>query len=101
MVEAIVEAVNVEKIVLFGSRARGTASSESDVDLLIVVSEINGHSRWQQLSKARHALLSYLIAIDLVLYGKDELTRFTKLRGHVVTTALTEGRVLYERQRER
>ncbi|MEN8447784.1 MAG: nucleotidyltransferase domain-containing protein, partial [Cyanobacteria bacterium J06555_13] len=39
MTQAIVEAVAPEQVILFGSRARGTASADSDIDFLVIKSE--------------------------------------------------------------
>ena len=48
MVETIVQEVGPQRIYLFGSRARGTFTEDSDVDLLIVEGETFGQnrSRW-------------------------------------------------------
>ena len=98
MVADIVGAVHPEKIVLFGSRARGESNRDSDVDLLIVVRDFEAATRQQLLSKVRNGLFDYLVPIDLVLYAQGELSRFSEWKNHVVRTALDEGRVLYERQ---
>ena len=58
MVEIIVEQVNPERIMLFGSRARGEAGPDSDVDLLIVEPEPfgRGRSRRRELARIRRML---------------------------------------------
>ena len=55
MVQAIVREVDPERVYLFGSRARGEARQDSDVDLLIVVSEpfCPEHSRFQEINRVR------------------------------------------------
>jgi predicted nucleotidyltransferase len=42
LVEALSKRIHVERVILFGSRARGDASDASDVDLLIVSSDFGG-----------------------------------------------------------
>lgn len=94
----IVDAVHPERILLFGSHARQNATRDSDIDLLIVMSDFNQHKRSQVLSSARRALMDFLVPIDLLVYSREDLPSFAALRGHVANTALAEGRVLYERQ---
>ena len=48
MVRRIVEQFNPEKIILFGSYARGTAGKDSDVDLLVVM-PVSGSKRAKQV----------------------------------------------------
>ncbi len=94
----IAEAVHPERIVLFGSHARQNAARDSDIDLLIVMSSFDKHKRSQVLSSARRELMDFLVPIDLLVYSREEIQNFAVHRGHVVNTALAEGRVLYERQ---
>jgi len=56
MVQAIVREVDPERIYLFGSRARGDAREDSDIDLLIVESEPfgPGRSRFEELNRIHH-----------------------------------------------
>jgi len=44
MVQRIVAGFNPEKVILFGSYARGTAGTDSDVDLLVVM-RVRGSKR--------------------------------------------------------
>lgn len=79
----------VERVLVFGSRARGTARNESDVDIMIVSSAFEGKSL------ARRALLlsgawDLNLPADFVCYTPAE---FEHLRGRVslVSVALEEG----------
>ena len=45
IVRRLVQALDPDRIVLFGSRARGEASPESDIDLLIVKSSMEAKHR--------------------------------------------------------
>lgn len=99
MVQAIVQAVEPEQVILFGSQARGEAGSHSDVDLLIIQSEPFGphHSRIGEMTKIWHSLAKFGVPTDIVLYSRDEVNAWQGSRNHVTTRALQEGRVLYER----
>ncbi|NEQ31823.1 MAG: nucleotidyltransferase domain-containing protein [Leptolyngbya sp. SIO4C5] len=99
MAAAVVQAVEPEQVILFGSQARGEAGSHSDVDLLIIQSEPfgPGHSRIMEMTKVWRALAKFGVPTDIVLYSRDEVDIWRGSRNHVTTRALEEGRVLYER----
>lgn len=99
MVARIVEAVDPERIVLFGSAASGEAGPTSDVDLLIVDREPfgPGRSRRRQLRRIREALAGSGIAKDILLYSADEVERWRQSPNHVIARALQQGRVLFAR----
>jgi addiction module HigA family antidote len=99
IVERLVEAIDPQKIVLFGSAAAGEAGPRSDVDLLIIDDEPFGsrRSRRERLGRARRALSGLRIAKDILLYGPDELERWRDSPNHIIGRALRQGRVLYER----
>ncbi len=95
MVDLIVSRFDPERVVLFGSRARGTAREDSDVDLLVVMPD--GTDRRQAAVDILMLLGEMPVAKDIVVTTPDHIAR----RGHVIGTvlrpALREGRVLYER----
>jgi predicted nucleotidyltransferase len=95
MVRRIVARFHPEKIILFGSYARGTAGPDSDVDLLVVKSLL-GSKRQEQLDM-RIALHGIGLAKDIVVVTPEELEEYKDLVGTVIRPALREGRVLYER----
>ena len=95
MVERIVKAFNPVKIILFGSRARGDARPDSDVDLLVVLDEIENHHR--SAVAVRELLADLPIAKDIIVATPQEVGRQTQSVGSVLRPALTEGRVVHER----
>lgn len=99
MVQAVVQAVDPDQVILFGSQARGEAGPHSDVDLLIIQSEPFGpdHSRLVKMTKMWRSLAKFGVPTDIVLYSRDEVDAWQNSRNHVTTRALQEGRVLYER----
>ena len=99
MVRAIVEAVDPEQVILFGSRARGDAREESDVDLVVVESEPFGKTRSRRLEAVRlwRALSGFLVPKDILVYSRDEVALWRDSLNHVLAQALREGKVLYER----
>jgi predicted nucleotidyltransferase len=99
MVQAIVREVDPERIYLFGSRARGEARQDSDVDLLIVVSDPFGpeHSRFQEINRVYRALSSFRVPNDVLLYSSDEFAKWSQSLNHVVGRCSREGKLLYAR----
>src|SRR5271167_1218841 len=81
------------KIVVFGSRSRGDARPDSDLDLLIL--EDSELPRYQRSPRYYHALAGVFPAKDILVYTPDEVNEWRDVPNAFVTTALREGRVLY------
>jgi predicted nucleotidyltransferase len=83
-----------EKIVLFGSRARGDARPDSDLDLLVIAD-----SKEPRSARARPiygALSDILIPMDILVYSPQEVEEWRNVPQAFVTTALREGTIIYE-----
>lgn len=93
IVRRIRNAGNPQRIVLFGSRARGDAHPDSDLDLLIV--EETTLPRHRRSIPYLRALLGLFRAKDVVVYTPAEIAEWAGVPNAFVTTALREGRVLY------
>ncbi len=99
MVDTIIRVADPETVILFGSRARGNARADSDVDLLIVEREPFSpqRSRRQETARLYLALRKVAVSKDLLLYSRDEFERLKDSVHHIVGRAQREGRVLHER----
>jgi predicted nucleotidyltransferase len=97
MTRRLVQGFRPERIILFGSHARGTAGPDSDADLLVVM-PIAG-SRRSQAAEMERALAGVGRPKDLLLATPEEVERDRDLPGTLIRTALIEGVVLYERGR--
>ena len=95
MVERIVTRFSPEKIILFGSHARGGAGPDSDVDLLVVM-EVEGSLRRTAIEIDR-ALVDREVPLDLVVVTPETFERDRDQIGTIVRPAAREGTVLYER----
>ena len=100
MVRAIVDEVDPEQVILFGSRARGEASESSDIDLIVVEAEPFGpaRSRHRELVRLYHAIAAYPVAADVLVYSHEDVDYWRDSLNHVLARALREGKVLYERR---
>ena len=99
MVDTIVREASPEAIILFGSRARGDARPDSDIDLLIIETEPFSPQRSRRKEAARlyMALRGLAISKDILLYSRDEFEHWKNSINHVVGRALREGKVLHGR----
>ena len=99
MTAAIVEVADPERVILFGSRARGDADPDSDIDLVILEAEPFGPDRDRGAEETRlwRALAKFHVPKDILVYSLDEAERWRGSLNHVLARALREGRVLYER----
>ena len=96
MVNRIVEKFRPHRIILFGSRARGTADYHSDADLLVVMDD--GTDRRSAAIEMSSAVIDSPIAKDIIVTTPDEIARRGNLVGTVLRPALREGVTLYERE---
>lgn len=99
MVETIVREANPDAVILFGSRARGDARPDSDVDLLIIEREPFSpqRSRRQETARLYLALRKLAMPKDLLLYSHEEFEQLKDSPHHIVGRARREGKVLHER----
>ncbi len=90
----LVDGFHPEKIILFGSQARGTADNRSDVDLLVVC-EVPDGRRSLTLAMDR-SLWGLRLARDVVVLTPEEYERDRHISGTIARPVSLEGKVLYE-----
>lgn len=96
IVRRIVQAVDPDRIILFGSHAYGDPHAESDLDLLVIMP--SDRPRWQRPIPIYNALRGLLIPKDVVVYTPEEVEEWSEIPQAFVTTAIRKGRVLYEKK---
>ncbi len=99
MVAAIVDAADPEQVILFGSRARGDARTDSDYDLVVIEANPFGPDRDRHAEAVRllRALTGIEAAADILVYSRDEVEYWRDSLNNVLARALREGKLLYER----
>ena len=93
-IDRIVAKFHPDRVMLFGSRARGDMREDSDYDLLVVLPQIR--DKWSETVAVFRELGSLPISKDIVLATPEEVDRGGFL-GSVLRSALREGIVVYER----
>ena len=96
MVRRIVAQFDPDRVILFGSHARGEAGPDSDVDLLVVM-PVKGSKRAKQL-EIRSALHDVRVPKDIVVSRPEEFQWRKDTVGTIEHPAVHEGEVLYARQ---
>jgi predicted nucleotidyltransferase len=92
----IVANFNVEKIILFGSYANGTATKDSDIDLL-VVADID-MPPVERYCAVRKVLAGFPAGFDLVVKTPNEYQKWRRVVNHIVYFAEKYGKTIYERR---
>ena len=96
VVERLAHALGPERIVLFGSHARGLVHQNSDIDLLLIGRwDAGGIEHWQR--RAQMMAAGSLPRIDLVLCTPEDLENESGSRWFFLRSAVEQGRVLYAR----
>jgi predicted nucleotidyltransferase len=94
IVRRIVEVAAPERIILFGSAARGEMGSNSDIDLLVIKSR--ALDRWELTYEIRRNLRDVDYAFDIIVATPEDIERYGNSIGLVYRPALREGRVIYD-----
>ena len=96
IVRRVVEVARPERIVLFGSAARGEMTRHSDVDLLIVTETSDRH---RLTARIYGGLRGVAAAVDVVVVSPADVERYRHSHALVIKPALNEGRVVYDAAR--
>ena len=94
-VEILVAACQPRKIILFGSYARGSATHDSDFDILILEDSVE--NRLTELVRLRRLLSPLRIPVDLLVSSNENFEYWRETPGNVYFEAALEGKVLYEK----
>ena len=93
IIRRIVEVADPERIILFGSAARGDMNRHSDVDLLIVKEGENATDVAKRIYRNMHGAGA---AVDAIVVSPEYVERYKDSHALVIKPALREGKVIYE-----
>lgn len=92
IIRRIVQVAQPEKIILFGSAARGEMGPHSDVDLLVIKSGV--HRRRLAMQIYRN-MMGVGYAVDVIVVTPQDIERYGNCPALVIEPALREGRIVY------
>jgi len=93
IIHRIVEVAQPEKIILFGSAARGEMGPNSDVDMLVVKSgEYDASRLTGDIYMNMHGVGE---AVDVILVTPEQVERYRHTHCLVIAPALREGKEVY------
>jgi uncharacterized protein len=93
IVRRVVEVAQPEKIILFGSAARGEMGPDSDVDLLVIKG--GRFQRGRLVDKIYSNMRGAGEAVDIIVVTPEEVERYRDTPCLVIYPALREGKVIY------
>ncbi len=93
VIRRVVEVAQPERIILFGSAARGEMGPHSDVDLLVVT---GGVHRRAMAGRIYRRLVGVGTPVDVVVVTSEDVERYGESHALIVKPALREGSVVYE-----
>jgi len=93
-VNMLKEAAHPERIILFGSYARGEATEESDIDFLVIESQVSDYR--MEMVRLRRVLRPLRIPVDVIVATESQVKEWGELPGTALYHALKEGKVVYE-----
>lgn len=96
LLRSIVAELAPQRIILFGSRVRGDARPDSDIDVLVVLDDDVRHEKFG--AKALHAArCDYRKSVDVIPYGASVLAKRARAVGSFAHVVLRDGVTAYER----
>ena len=92
-IRRVVEVASPERIILFGSAARGETGPDSDLDLLVVKSGVAHRRKLAQ--RIYRSLVGLEAPVDVLVVTPEDIEAFKDEPGTIIGPALREGRVVY------
>jgi len=93
--KALIDAVAAPaKVMLFGSHARGEADDRSAFNFLVIKQDIE--DRFAEMARLNTILGHMLIPAEVVVASEEEVRRQGSVKGSLIHSAMSEGRVLAE-----
>ncbi|MBI4725774.1 nucleotidyltransferase domain-containing protein [candidate division TA06 bacterium] len=89
----LVEKYHAQKVILFGSAARGGFGPDSDLDFLIIKQDVPANRR-ERMREVRR-LIEKRVPADYFVYTREELENRLRLGDPFLKAVIADGRVLY------
>lgn len=93
IIRRVVEVAAPDRIILFGSAARGELGPDSDIDLLVIKSGVPHRRRLAQ--QIHLHMFGVQAAVDVLVATPEDLDKYAESVGAIIGPALREGREIY------
>lgn len=93
IINAILQVIIPDKIILFGSQARGDSQPDSDYDILIIKSDIEDEIKIAR--KIYRNLIGLNESVDIIVEKLETIEKYKNTTGYIYEDALKEGVVIY------
>jgi predicted nucleotidyltransferase len=93
IVRRVVAVARPDRIVLFGSAARGDMGPDSDVDLLVIKSRVAHRRRLAQ--QIHQGFFGLGIPVDVIVVTPEDVRALSNKVGTIIGPALRDGREVY------
>ncbi len=91
----ILETVQPQRVVLFGSSVSGKFTKDSDLDVLVIVrGPVHRRQLAQKINRNLHGVGA---PVDIVVATEEDILQYGDKPGTILRPALREGQVLYAR----
>jgi len=94
IVGQIVQMAQPDRVILFGSAATGNLTADSDLDLLVVESQVSNAR--QESIRIRNALENVPLPVDVIVMSRQRFEESKNIIGGIAYPAHKYGRILYE-----
>jgi len=89
----IVDNIQPQKVILFGSYAYGKPDENSDIDLLVIKdTDVPANRRGREIRKHLRGLC---IPMDILVYTQNEIDEWKDTRTAFITQVVEKGKILY------
>lgn len=89
------EGIRISRIILFGSQASGTATNESDIDIVVVSEDFAGKSIFEKIKLLNKAdaktIKKFMVPLDVILMSQKDLESETS----IIASYARQGKVVY------
>jgi len=102
LVEAIKQS-DPYRIILFGSHANGTATEDSDIDMVVILDNHDVAKTYQERAEKKLIInrlvrnINYMVALDILVYSREEYNIIKSDGNYFIDEIEKTGKVLYEK----
>jgi uncharacterized protein len=95
IIKNALKGIDYEKIILFGSRARGDQRQDSDFDLMIIIkNDLSREEKMKLFSLINNHLIKEGIDSDILIRSNNQIEYFKNKAGSVTNEAVREGFII-------